>query len=110
MDYCVDINWDILMVNLVSTDDEVLGTILGNVYGIIFGIDFGTELGYLDESFDGSNDVNLEGLFLGCSLGYTDGKMLGYDEHIKMVSTGGNLIGTILGNVDVITLEINVGT
>ena len=37
-------------------------------------------MGSLDRSFGGSNDGNIEGLFLGYALGYTDGKVLEYDE------------------------------
>ena len=52
---------------------------------------------------------NLEGLLLGESLGYTYGKVLGSDEVIKLGYTYGKVIGTILGNVDGITLGIDVG-
>ena len=38
------------------TGGKVLGTILVHVYGIKPGLGVGTELGYLDGSFDGSND------------------------------------------------------
>ena len=44
------------------------------------------------------------------SLGYTDGKVLGYDEGIKMVSTDGKVLVIILGDVDRITLGIDVLT
>ena len=67
-------------IKLGCTDCKVLVTILGNVDGIILGLDVGTYLGYLDGYFDGSNDVNIEELLLGSSLGYTDGKVLGYYE------------------------------
>ena len=36
-------------------------------------------MGSLDGSFDGYIGVKLEGLFLGGSLGYNDGKVLGSD-------------------------------
>ena len=36
--------------------------------------------------------------------------MLGSDEGIKLVSNDGKVIETILGNVDEITLGIDVGT
>ena len=62
---------------------KVIGTILVNLYGITLGIDVGTELGFLDEYFDCYNDVRLEGLFLGDSLVYNDGKVFGYDEVIN---------------------------
>ena len=70
-------------IKLGSTDVKFLGTILGilgNVYGITLGIDIRTKLGFLDGSFDVSNDGNLEGLLLGDSLRSTDGKLLGSDE------------------------------
>ena len=47
---------------------------------------------------------------IGGSLGSTDGKVLGYDEVIKLASTDGKLLVTILGNVDGITLGIYIGT
>ena len=46
----------------------MLGTTLENGDRIILVIDIGTELGYLNLSFDGSNDGKLEGLLLGESL------------------------------------------
>ena len=64
------------------TDGEVIDTILGNVDGITLGLNIGTELGPFYRYFDGSNDSNLEGFFLGGSLGSTDGKLIGYDEVI----------------------------
>ena len=47
---------------------------------------------------------------LGCSLGYTDGKVLGSGEGIKLVYNDGKVPVNILGNVDEITLELDVGT
>ena len=47
------------------TDGKVIGTILGNVDRITLGLDIETELGFLDVSFDGSNESKLEGLLLG---------------------------------------------
>ena len=76
----------------------MIGTILVNVDGIVLGIDVGTDLGYLDGSLDGYNNENIEGLSLGGSLEYTDGKVLGSYEFIKLVSTDGKVLGTILGN------------
>ena len=89
-------NWDLLIVNSLSlyslgyTYGKFLGsykgiklgsncgklsvTVLGNVDLISLGIDVGTCLGSLYGSFDDSNDYNLEGLLLGDSLEYTDGK------------------------------------
>ena len=46
----------------------------------------------------------------GDSLGYTDGKVHGYDEGIKLGYTDGNVIVTIPGNVDGIILGLDVGT
>ena len=45
-----------------------------------------------------------------CSLGYNDGKVLGSDEGIKLGSNDDKVVGTILGNVDRITLGIDIGT
>ena len=43
-------------------------------------------------------------------MGSTDGKMPVSDEYIKRGSTCGKVIWDLLGNVDVITLGIDVGT
>ena len=72
-------------IKLGSAGGKVLGTILGNVDGVTLGIDVGTELGSLDRSFYDSNDDKLEGLLLGESLGYIDGKGLGSNEGIKVL-------------------------
>ena len=69
-------------------DGKVLVTILLNVYGITLGIDVGTELGSLDGYLDGSDNNMLGGLLLGYSLEYTDGKVLGTDEGIKLGLSG----------------------
>ena len=42
------------------------------------------------------------------SLGYIDGKVLGSDEGIKLESTDGKVLGTILGDVYAITLGLNI--
>ena len=97
-------------IKLVSTDGKLLVTILGNVYGITLGIDVETDLGSLDGSFDRSNDSNIEGLLLGDSMGCTDGKVLGYNEGIRVVTTDSKVFVTIIGNVDVITLGLDVET
>ena len=97
-------------IKLLSTDGKRIYTILANVYVIILGLDVVSELGYLYGSFDGSNDVKLEGLFIGGSLVSTDGKFIGSDEGIKLGYTGGKVLGTIFGGVDGITLGIDVGT
>ena len=47
---------------------------------------------------------------LGFLLGSTGGKALGSDEGIKLVSNDGKVLGTILGNLDGITLGLDVGT
>ena len=54
-------------IKLGFSGGKVLVTILGNVYRITIGIDVGRELDSLDGYFYGSNDGNLEGLFLGYS-------------------------------------------
>ena len=72
------------VIKLGSTDGKVLVIILGNVDGNTFGISVGTWLGYLDGSFDASNDDNIEGLLLGYSLVSDDGKVIGSDEGIKL--------------------------
>ena len=47
---------------------------------------------------------------LGDSLGSTYGNVLGFYEGIKLGISGGKVIGTILRNVDGITLILDVGT
>ena len=44
------------------------------------------------------------------SHGYTDDKLLGFDEGIQVWLYDGKVIGTILGNLDGITHGIDVGT
>ena len=94
-------------IKLISTDVKVLRNIPGNVNGIKLVINVGTELGTLDGSFDISNDVNIEVLLLVVSLEYTDGKVLGSDEGIKLGLSYSKLIDTILLNVVGITLGID---
>ena len=43
-------------------------------------------------------------------MGYTDGKLHGSDEGIKLVCTYGKVIGTILVHSDIITLALDIGT
>ena len=43
-------------------------------------------------------------------MGYTDGKVLGYDEGIKLEYNDGKVFGTIPGNVDIIILGLDIGT
>ena len=52
-------------IKLGYTDGKVLGNILGNVDGITLGIDVVTNMGYLDVSFDGSDDIKIDVLFIG---------------------------------------------
>ena len=97
-------------MNLGFYDGKVLDTILVNVYGITLGLDVGTELVSLDGSFDGFSYGILDGLFLADALGYTDGKVNVSDADIKLVYTDGKIIGSILRDVDGITLGLDVGT
>ena len=85
-------------------------SIYGDVDGIFIGLDFGTELGSLDEYFDGFTDGELEVLLLGDSMVSTDGEVIGPDKGIDLLSTYDEVLGTILGNLDGITLGIDVGT
>ena len=84
--------------------------IIGNVYEIILGLDFVTDLGPLYGFFDDYNAVHLEALLLEDSMIYTNGKVFGFDEGNKFVSAIGQVLGTILVNVDWITHKIGVGT
>ena len=43
------------------------------------------------------------------SHGYTDGKVLGSDEGIKLRSNYGKVLGTILGDVYGVKLGVDVG-
>ena len=97
-------------LQLESTDNKVLGTILGNVDEIIFGCDVGTELDSFDESFDGSNDNNLQGSFLEDLLRSIDVKVHGNEKCINIGLFDGKLLHTILGDLDGITLVFDVGT
>ena len=72
-------------------------------------LDFGTELGYLDGFFDVSNDGKLVVLSLGGLLISADGRVLVSDEVIKLGIFYGEVIGTIIGNLDGITLGLGVG-
>ena len=64
---------------MVIHNCKVISIILVNVYGITLGIDVGTYISSLYVSFDNSNDVKLECLFIGGSLGSSNGKVLGSD-------------------------------
>ena len=46
---------------------------------------------------------------LGGSLGYNIDKVLGCDEGIKLGSSNGKVLGTIIGNINVITIRIIEG-
>ena len=74
----------------------LLGNILGNDEGITIFIEVGQKLRSLDEPFDVYNDVKFVGLYLGDSLEYTDGKVIGYDEGIKVRSNYIKALGIIL--------------
>ena len=89
---------------------EVFIIKLGEVYGIKLGLDVRIYMGSLDGPFDGCNIGKIEDLVLGESLEYNDGKMLGSDEVINLVSTDGKVLDTMLENVDVITLGLAVGS
>ena len=95
-------------IKLVIFDGEVIGTIIVNVDGITLGLDVGIELVSLDVSFDGCNDGNIEGLFPEESLVFTDGKVLGFCEGIKVILFDGKLIGNFIRNLDRFTLGFDV--
>ena len=97
-------------IKLGISDGKVFVTILGDAHGTTLGIDVGTYTSSLDGSVDGSNDGKLEGLLIGGSLGSKDVEMIDSDEVIKMGSTDSKVIGTIIVNVDGITIGIDVGT
>ena len=80
-------------IKMGSSGCKFLIFVIVIVYGITLGIDVGTELGSLDGSYDGYNDGNCDDLLHRESLGSTDGKVQ----------------RTVLGNVDVITLGVEVG-
>ena len=88
----------------------MLGTILGNVDEITLGLDVGTDMGSLDGYFYVSNDGILEGLLIGVSLVSTDGKVLSSYGSIKLGHFDCEVFGTILVNVDGITVGHDVGT
>ena len=112
--------------SLVSTDDNFFGSdeviqlglygikvivaILLNIDRITLGRDIGTDMGYLDGYFYLSKYGKLEVLLIVDPLVYTDSKVLVYDEGIKLVYTDGEVIGTILGDVDIITLRLDFVT
>ena len=97
-------------IELGSMDGKVLGTILGNVNVITLATYVVTKFVSLNGFFDGSNDKNLESKLLGESLAFADGKILGYDEGIKLGSTDGIVFVSILGNAEGIVLVFVVGT
>ena len=89
---------------------NVLGAKLGNVYEISPCHDIETYLWSLHRSFDSSNNGNLEGLLLGYSLEYADGKVLSSDDDNKLLLFVGKVLGTILGDVHGITLGLDIWT
>ena len=86
-------------IKLVYIGGKVFGTMLGNADRITLEIGVGTDQGSLDGYLNGSNVVKIEGLLIRSSLGYTDDKLPGSDEGIKLVLFYGKFLGTILGNV-----------
>ena len=84
-------------IKLLLSGGKVIVTILGYVDGITLGIGVGTELAPLDGSFGGSNDDKFEGLFLGGSLGFADGKVLGYDEGVWLSFSFTNPLTPLVG-------------
>ena len=60
--------------------------------------------------FDGSNDGNFEGIFPGGSFRSIGGKVLSSYYGIKLYSTSGEVVVTILVNLDVIIRWVDVGT
>ena len=62
----------------------MIDAILGNVDRIKLGFDVGIKVGSLDVYFGGSNLYKFEVLLLVDSLGFTDGKVIGYYEGIKL--------------------------
>ena len=76
----------------------MLGTILRNIDGITLELYVGTELRSLLGFLDDSNYDKLEGLLLGDSLEYTDGKVTASNEGIKLGYTDGKVLGTMIGN------------
>ena len=95
------------VIKLVSTNSKVLGTILEDIDEITLGIDIETYLSSLYGSFDASNDVKLEVLYRGDPTGSIDSEVFCFDEGMKLVLSGCNLICIILGNVDRITLGMD---
>ena len=73
-------------------------------------MDVGTYMFDLVGCFDIFNDLKIEGLLIGGPLNSTDGKVLGFDEGIKLEPHDGKVLGTILGDVYGITLGIDVGS
>ena len=97
-------------IKLGYIDSKLIRTIVENLDGITLRIDFGKEIGSSDVSFDSSNDVKLYRLLLGYSMGSTYGKELESDGGIKLISNYSKVLGNILGDIDVITLGLDVGT
>ena len=92
-----------------STNVKLYGTILGYLDGITLRLDVVTELGSLDGYFDGYNYVKIEVVLLGDSLVFTDDKVLGSNEGLKLVLSDSKLLVTILEYVYGITIELGIG-
>ena len=88
----------------------MLGTILLDEDLIILGLNVVTDLGSLEGSFDGAYDVNLDKVLFEGLLGYTSGKLLGSDEGIKLVASGGEVVGTLMEDVYVTLLVLDVSS
>ena len=86
-----------VLLQKIFTYVEVFGTIIRNVYGMTILIEVGPELVSLDGSFYGSNNNKLEGLLFGESLASNNGKVVVYDESIKLVLSIGKRLDNILG-------------
>ena len=97
-------------IKLGYTYGKVLVTILGSVDGIKLVIDDGTYIGSFYGLFDGSNHGKLESVLPGDSIWFTDGKVIGSDKVSKLSLFDGKVIATILGNVDEVTIALDVGT
>ena len=97
-------------IKLESTDGKLLCNINRYVDVITIRLDVVIELGSLYGSFDGSNNGKIEGLLLGESLGYTYVNVSRTDEGIKLGSIDDEVLVTIFGDVEVITIWLDFGT
>ena len=67
-------------------------------------------MGSLDESFDVSNYGKLEVLLLGGTMWYTTGNVLGFSKSVTLGSIDCSMLSTILGNLYIIALWLDIGT